>query len=401
MLERNFTAKMMLSTEGQSVGFVDDLLTVAVSRRASDVHIEPAEDKTLIRIRVDGMLQKLCDLPTGDHEAIISRIKVISGMDITEKRVPQDGHMEKTVDRKLVDFRTSTMPTVHGEKMVIRILDKSNIFVALDKLSFSAKNLETFKNLIKSPSGIVLVTGPTGSGKSTTLYAALSALNKAETNIITIEDPVEYQIYGINQVTLNEKAGLSFANGLRYILRQDPDIIMVGEIRDEETARIAIQAALTGHLVLSTLHTNNAVGAVVRLLDMGIEPYLLASCLRGVVAQRLVRKICPSCSEKYEARTAELACLNLPVTANRFLQEAQGCVSCFGTGFDGRLALQEVLAVNDEIKDLIMQRAKETEILAAAKKNGFVSLRDDGVQKVLSGMTTLGELLRVTEGQEK
>lgn len=372
MLERKFAPKMLLNTEGQSVDFVDDLLKMAVSRRASDIHIEPMQDKTRIRLRVDGMLQVLCDLPKSHQDGVVSRIKVLGEMDITEKRLPQDGHLEKPIENRLIDLRISTMPTVHGEKVVVRILDKTTTFSSLDKLTFTDENLTAYRNLFRSPHGIVLVTGPTGSGKSTTLYATLNELNKPETNIITIEDPVEYQLEGVNQIALNTKAGLTFANGLRAIVRQDPDIIMVGEIRDEETARIAVQAALTGHLVLSTLHTNSAVGAITRLLDMGIEPYLLASCLRGVVAQRLVRRVCHKC-------------------------EACGCEDCFGTGYSGRLAVQEVMTVNDEIRHLITGRAAEKDILTAAEGNGFVSLYDDGMKKVLAGATTLTELLRISE----
>lgn len=376
MLERKFAPKMLLNTEGQSVDFVDDLLKMAVSRRASDIHIEPMQDKTRIRLRVDGMLQVLCDLPKSHQDGVVSRIKVLGEMDITEKRLPQDGHLEKAIENRLIDLRISTMPTVHGEKVVVRILDKTTTFSSLDKLTFTDENLTAYRNLFRSPHGIVLVTGPTGSGKSTTLYATLNELNKPETNIITIEDPVEYQLEGVNQIALNTKAGLTFANGLRAIVRQDPDIIMVGEIRDEETARIAVQAALTGHLVLSTLHTNSAVGAITRLLDMGIEPYLLASCLRGVVAQRLVRRVCPKCG----------AC---------------GCEDCFGTGYNGRLAVQEVMTVNEEIRHLITGRAAEKDILTAAEGNGFVSLYDDGMKKVLAGATTLTELLRISEVDAK
>lgn len=376
MLERKFAPKMLLNSEGQSVDFVDDLLKMAVSRRASDIHIEPMQDKTRIRLRVDGMLQVLCDLPKSHQDGVVSRIKVLGEMDITEKRLPQDGHLEKAIENRLIDLRISTMPTVHGEKVVVRILDKTTTFSSLDKLTFTDENLTAYRNLFRSPHGIVLVTGPTGSGKSTTLYATLNELNKPETNIITIEDPVEYQLEGVNQIALNTKAGLTFANGLRAIVRQDPDIIMVGEIRDEETARIAVQAALTGHLVLSTLHTNSAVGAITRLLDMGIEPYLLASCLRGVVAQRLVRRVCPKCG----------AC---------------GCEDCFGTGYNGRLAVQEVMTVNEEIRHLITGRAAEKDILTAAEGNGFVSLYDDGMKKVLAGATTLTELLRISEVDAK
>lgn len=397
MLERKFAPKMMLNTEGQSVGFVDDLLKVAVSRYASDIHIEPMADKTRIRLRVDGMLQTLCDIPKADQDSVVSRIKVLGEMDITEKRLPQDGHLEKEIEGHFIDLRISTMPIVYGEKVVIRILDKSNSSTTLDRLNFTNENLEAYRNLFNRPHGIVLVTGPTGSGKSTTLYATLNELNKPETNIITIEDPVEYQLPGVNQIALNPKAGLTFANGLRAIVRQDPDVIMVGEIRDEETARIAVQAALTGHLVLSTLHTNSAVGAITRLLDMGIEPYLLASCLRGVVAQRLVRRVCPKCAEKYEASAAELGCLHLNLTESHFLVDALGCMDCYGTGFSGRMAVQEVLTVNEEIKNLITKKASEEEIMAAAVRNGFVPLYDDGVRKVLAGATTLTELLRITE----
>lgn len=376
MLERKFAPKMLLNSEGQSVDFVDDLLKMAVNRRASDIHIEPMQDKTRIRLRVDGMLQVLCDLPKSHQDGVVSRIKVLGEMDITEKRLPQDGHLEKAIENRLIDLRISTMPTVHGEKVVVRILDKTTTFSSLDKLTFTDENLTAYRNLFRSPHGIVLVTGPTGSGKSTTLYATLNELNKPETNIITIEDPVEYQLEGVNQIALNTKAGLTFANGLRAIVRQDPDIIMVGEIRDEETARIAVQAALTGHLVLSTLHTNSAVGAITRLLDMGIEPYLLASCLRGVVAQRLVRRVCHKC-------------------------EACGCEDCFGTGYNGRLAVQEVMTVNEEIRHLITGRAAEKDILTAAEGNGFVSLYDDGMKKVLAGATTLTELLRISEVDAK
>lgn len=400
MIERKFSPKVTINVQGQSVVFVDDLLSVAVLRRASDIHIEPLKDKSRIRLRIDGMLQPLCGLAKNDHDAVISRIKVINGMDIIEKRVPQDGHMEKEIDGKLVDLRVSTMPTVHGEKMVIRILDKTNAFLDVYRLSFSDANLSAYKNLFASPHGIVLVTGPTGSGKSTTLYATLNELNKPETNIITIEDPVEYQLPGVNQMTLNAKAGLHFANGLRSIVRQDPDIIMVGEIRDEETAHIAVQAALTGHLVLSTLHTNNAVGAITRLLDMGIEPYLLASCLRGVVAQRLVRRVCPQCVEQYEAGPAELACLHLPVGETHYLANAAGCVDCFGSGYNGRLAIQEVLTVDDTMRNLISQRASEKDLLAYAKTKGFRTIYEDGVDKVLAGVTTLSELLKAAGAEQ-
>jgi len=384
----------MLSIMGQSVGFVEDLLSAAVLRRASDVHIEPLKDRSRIRLRIDGMLQLLCELDRSDHDGVISRIKVINGMDITEKRLPQDGHMEKEMDGKLVDLRVSTMPVTYGEKMVIRILDKSNACLDLDRLSFTGDNLAAYRNLFASPHGIVLVTGPTGSGKSTTLYATINELNRPQTNIITIEDPVEYQIPGVNQVTLNAKAGLHFANGLRSIVRQDPDIIMVGEIRDEETARIAVQAALTGHLVLSTLHTNDAVGAITRLLDMGIESYLLASCLRGVVAQRLVRKVCRQCGEEYAAGAAELACLRLPAGENRRLVKNAGCADCFGTGYNGRLTIQEVLTVDDEMRNMISQGSSEKDLLAHARNKGFRSLYEDGVDKVLAGVTTLSELHR-------
>ena len=363
------------SSDGQTVVFVDLLLQQAVSEGASDIHVEPLGKGARVRFRLDGLLREVCLLSRQAYERVVSRIKVLSGMDITERRVPQDGHWENQILGHRVDFRSSSMPVLQGEKLVVRVLDKQNAFLGLDELGFSVQNLARYRRLVGAPYGMVLVTGPTGSGKTTTLYATLVELNSPERNIITIEDPPEYQLPGINQVPVNPRQGLNFANGLRSMLRQDPDVIMVGEIRDEETARIAVQAALTGHLVLSTLHTNDAVLSVTRLLDMHIEPYLLSACLRGVVAQRLVRSVCAACG-------------------------GAGCDRCFGSGLVGRLAVQEVLDVSDKLSALISRSCSESELRCAALADGFVSMLDDGKSKVLAGRTTLAEVLRVTGVEE-
>ncbi len=381
----------------QAVNLVDALLAEAVRQKASDVHLEPLATATRVRVRVDGLLRTLATLPLAKHAALVSRIKIMSGMDIAEKRLPQDGRMELHVEGRKLDVRVSSMPTLHGEKLVLRLLDKAQNLLTLENLHFSERNLKAFENLYLSGNGIVLVTGPTGSGKSTTLYAALSKLNNAEQNIITIEDPVEYQLDGVNQVAVNKKAGLTFATGLRSIVRQDPNIIMVGEIRDKETAQIAMQAALTGHLVLSTLHTNNAVGAVTRLLDIGIEAFLVAAAVRGVVAQRLVRCICPHCAEEVPATEAELAFLERQAEEKVLLRKGKGCEFCFGTGYSGRIAVQEVLPVTKTMQSLLTRGADEQELLAEARRNGFSSMRADAIEKVLAGKTTVAEVLRVVE----
>ena len=358
-----------LSGEVQAVKFVNELLELAVKKNASDIHIEPLEEVTRVRLRIDGLLCNAVEVLRSNHSSIVSRIKIICGMDIAEKRLPQDGRVEVEVSGSKVDLRVSTLPVINGEKVVIRLLEKSQKLLELEALNFSESNLKIYKQLIRSPHGIILLTGPTGSGKSTTLYATLQELNDETKNIITIEDPVERTIAGINQIAVNNKAGLNFATGLRSIVRQDPNIIMVGEIRDGETAKIAVQAALTGHLVFSTLHTNNAIGAVTRLLDIGIEPFLLAAALRGVVAQRLVRTICHYCES--------------------------GCEHCNHTGYKGRMAVQEVLQITPKLQKLITQGAEESVLLEAARESGFTTLQEDCLAKVQAGQTTLEEYYRV------
>jgi len=335
------------------------------------------------------------EVPRNVHNAIVSRIKIISGMDIAEKRLPQDGRVQLELLERKVDLRISTLPVINGEKVVIRILDKSQTFLELENLDFTKGNLEIYKRLIKLPHGIILLTGPTGSGKSTTLYATLQKLNSITKNIITIEDPIERTIDGINQIAVNTKAGLTFATGLRSIVRQDPNIIMVGEIRDAETARIAVQAALTGHLVFSTLHTNSAVGAVTRLLDIGIEPFLLAAALRGVVAQRLVRRICIDCQKQYEVSEMGLAALGCDTCESFKLNKGSGCENCNHTGYKGRIAVQEVLEITPVLQKAIIQGAEECMLLKLASDSHFTSLSDDCREKVLTGKTSVEELMRI------
>lgn len=388
-----------ISTNGndmQAADIVENIFSKAITLHASDIHIEPLDTKTRVRLRIDGLLRPIEDIPAARHNSVISRIKVLCGMDIAEKRVPQDGRLEITREGRCIDLRISTLPTIRGEKIVIRVLDKERTLFSLDQLAFSEENLNLYQSMYKTARGIVLITGPTGSGKSTTLYATLNELNIQEQNIITIEDPVEYKIAGINQVAVNPKTGLTFAKGLRAIVRQDPNIIMVGEIRDAETAQIAIQSALTGHLVLSTLHTNSAVGAVTRLLDMGIEPFLLASAVRGVVAQRLVRKICPHCCKQYEAEDWEKNFLHVPAPAESklLLQRGEGCEKCGFTGYKGRMAVQEVLPITEQITGLILHHDSEVMIQETARQHGFISLKQDGIDKVMAGYTTVAELIR-------
>lgn len=386
-----------ISTNGndmQAADIVENIFSKAITLHASDIHIEPLDTKTRVRLRIDGLLRSIEDIPAARHNSVISRIKVLCGMDIAEKRVPQDGRLEITREGRCIDLRISTLPTIRGEKIVIRVLDKERTLFSLNQLDFSEENLNLYQSMYKTARGIVLITGPTGSGKSTTLYATLNELNTQEQNIITIEDPVEYIIAGINQVAVNPKTGLTFAKGLRAIVRQDPNIIMVGEIRDIETAQIAIQSALTGHLVLSTLHTNSAAGAVTRLLDMGIEPFLLASAVRGVVAQRLVRKICPHCCKQYEAEDWEKNFLHVPAERELLLQRGDGCEKCGFTGYKGRMAVQEVLPITEQITGLILHHDSEAVIQKAARQHGFISLKQDGIDKVMAGYTTVAELIR-------
>ncbi len=384
-----------IAEEAPVIKLVNLLIMQAVKDKASDIHIEPAEDKVLIRYRIDGILHEAQQIPKHLQNALASRVKVMARMDIAETRNPQDGRIQLKMESKNLDFRVSSFPTMHGENIVLRILDKSSVLFGLAELGFSSKDLKDFQKLIKHPNGIILVTGPTGSGKTTTLYAALSAINTVEKNIITIEDPVEYEIPLIRQTQVNPKAGLTFANGLRSILRQDPDIIMVGEIRDKETADIAIQASLTGHLVLSTLHTNDASSSLTRLIDMGIEPFLTASSIIGILAQRLVRLICPKCKEKYMPSDEVLKDLGL--TQKIEFYRGKGCQHCRDTGFSGRIGIFEFLLMNEEIKNMVTAKMSADEIRKKAISSGMRTLFDDGIEKLKSGLTTVEELLRVTE----
>ncbi len=376
------------------VRLVNSIIKQAIRARASDIHIEPYEDNVRIRFRVDGALQEIMTPTKSTHSAIVTRIKIMGKMDIAEKRVPQDGRVEMSLDGHEIDLRISVLPTVHGEKIVIRLLDRSSFLMTKEQLGFSETNLKLFDTVIKYPNGIILVTGPTGSGKSTTLYTILRELNKISQNIITIEDPVEYRLNGINQVQVNTKAGLTFSSALRSILRQDPDIIMIGEIRDVETAQIAVRAAITGHLVLSTMHTNDTASTVTRLIDMGVEPYLVSSSVVGVVAQRLVRRICDNCKTEYIPTEREKNILSLNEDIN--LYKGVGCRSCNETGYRGRIAIHEVMPVNKILRKFIDNNSSIDKIRDTARASGTVTLRESCREIVLKGITTIDELLRLT-----
>lgn len=377
------------------VQLVNSLITGAMDEGASDIHLEPFERDLRVRYRVDGVLREIMRLPRRVAPALVARVKIMANMDIAERRLPQDGRIIMKVAAKELDLRVSTFPTIFGEKVVVRLLDKEQLkSFTLDNLGFSPRNLETFRNLLHSSYGMVLLTGPTGSGKTTTLYAALSYLNDVGKNIVTVEDPVEYVLEGINQAQVNVKAGATFAIYLRSILRQDPNIIMVGEIRDRETAEIAIQAATTGHLVLSTLHTNDALGALTRLIDMGVEPFMMASSVLGVVAQRLVRRICPRCREPYQPSEAELAFIGRD-RLEPTLSIGRGCEHCHYTGYRGRIAVHEVLVVSPTLQRLVLNKAPNEEIRQVALREGMVSLKDDALEKALQGITTVAEVMRV------
>jgi len=394
--------------EGSESAPIIDLVTLlvnsAITSRASDVHIEPSEKGVLVRHRLDGILKEVTDLPKWVHEGLVARMKIMAGMDIAEKRLPQDGRLRiKTEDSKEVDFRASTLRTMYGEKVVLRVLDQRKGAPPLEELGLSASAMEELRSFLKHQHGMILVVGPTGSGKSTTLSSAITSIKSGRTNIITIEDPIEYQIPGVNQTQVNEKAKLTFASALRAILRQDPDIILVGEIRDHETAKIATQAAQTGHLVLSTLHTDDAPSTITRLADMNLEPYVIASALIGVVAQRLVRRLCLSCRRQYTPDAETLRALNLTeaVAANVAFYKAAGCEECNHTGYRGRMGIYEVMRVNDKIRRLIAQKASEDMIRDAAIAGGMITLGEDALAKVKSGTTSAEELFRVvTEVKE-
>ncbi|MEQ2529390.1 type II secretion system protein GspE [Robertmurraya yapensis] len=377
------------------VRLVNQLLSNAVVMKASDIHIDPQETKVVIRYRVDGVLRTERTLPKHLQSLLTARIKIMANLDITEHRVPQDGRMKVNLEFHPIDLRVSTLPTVFGEKMVLRILDLSSSLNDIHKLGFNKLNLKRFSDLIEKPNGIVLITGPTGSGKSSTLYAALNKLNTEEVNIITVEDPVEYQLEGINQIQVNPNIGMTFAAGLRSILRQDPNIIMVGEIRDKETVEVAIRASLTGHLVLSTIHTNDSFGTVTRLLDMGVEPFLVASALSGIVAQRLVRRVCRDCAEEQFPTKREQEIFAKRGMRIEKIVRGKGCSSCNMTGYKGRIAVQEVLVMNDEMRRVIMNRESFAKLRELAIKGKTIFLIDDGLLKVKQGLTTTEEILRV------
>jgi general secretion pathway protein E len=390
-----------LASEAPVIRLVNLIVQRAVESRASDIHVEPFEGQLKVRYRIDGVLTETEAPPAHSTAAIISRIKLMAKLNIAERRLPQDGRISLRVQGKELDLRVSTVPTMFGESVVIRLLDKESVKFDFGALGFDGEPLARFKHILDMPHGIVLVTGPTGSGKSTTLYTALSRLNTAEKKIITVEDPVEYQVAGINQIQVKPQIDLTFSSALRSIVRQDPDIIMVGEMRDLETARIAVQSALTGHLVLSTLHTNDAAGGITRLLDMGVEDYLITSTINGILAQRLVRRLCQHCREPYEPLPELVEELGLTQYAGDggkvVLYRPAGCEHCGGSGYYGRLSLTEVLVMNDEIRRLIMRHANAGEIQQAAIDDGMDTLRQDGLRKSVTGLTTLEEVARVAE----
>jgi type IV pilus assembly protein PilB len=381
------------------------ILVTAIEQGASDIHIEPDRRNVRIRIRIDGVMQQLMTVPKHIQAAMISRYKIMSDMNIAERRIPQDGRIPIRHAEKDYDMRVSCLPSLYGEKIVMRILDKSSVLIGLNKLGLDPGVQVVLEELVAQPNGMFLVTGPTGSGKTTTLYSVLNKLNNIEKNIITVEDPIEYQLSGITQVQINKKAGLNFGNALRCFLRQDPDIIMVGEMRDLETAEIAIEAALTGHLVLSTLHTNDAPSATMRLADMGVEPFLISATVIGVLAQRLARKVCSSCKEAYEAPISDLAKFGFrPEDVNAetvTLYRGRGCDVCRQKGYKGRMGIHELLKMNAEVAELVVRRAPLQDIKDAAKANGMVEMREDGLKKILKGDTTPDEVMRVvfTAGQ--
>jgi general secretion pathway protein E len=386
-----------MAFEAPVVRLVNLLIETAAAAEASDIHIEPFEDTLRVRFRIDGLLYDQESPPRRLRDAVTSRIKLMAEMNIAERRLPQDGRIRISLPNRRIDIRVSTIPTVHGESIVMRLLDRSSVFLPLDRLGFAPDTLARFEQLILRPHGIILVTGPTGSGKTTTLYGALDKINSPERKIITIEDPVEYQLKGVNQIPVKPKIGLSFATGLRHIVRQDPDVILVGEIRDLETVEIAIQASLTGHLVFSTLHTNDATGAIARLQDMGAEPYLIASVLEAVLAQRLVRRVCSACRVADNPPAADLEALGVTLNPGIQLYRGQGCDSCRGTGYRGRTGIYELFVINEEVRSLILRRASSREIRRQAVASGMSVLRLDGWAKACQGQTTVEEILRVTQ----
>ncbi len=385
------------SSKAPIIKMVNMIIVEAVDQRASDIHIDPAKDNLIIRNRVDGTLRQAFALPKWVQAAVVSRIKIMAGIDISEKRLPQDGKISVRINNNVLDLRVSTLPTKAGEKVVIRVLDTQNSLVSIEQLGMEGQNKVNFTSLVSRPQGIILVTGPTGSGKTTTLYSALAAIKSGEKNIITVEDPVEYELEGISQVSVNDKIGLTFASSLRSILRQDPDVVMVGEMRDIETAKIAMQAALTGHLVLSTIHTNSAVATVTRLRDFGIPSYLIASTIIGIIAQRLVRVICPACKKRVSVEKEKLIKLGLSDTGPEelALYSGAGCPKCAGVGYKGRQGIYEILTFTEKIQSLIAANATEAEIRQVALQQGMKPLGQAGLDKIIKGETSVEELLRV------
>ncbi len=385
-----------MASEAPVIRLVNLLITRAVESRASDIHLEPFEDEVKVRYRIDGVLHDIESIPKKLQPAIISRVKIMSKLNIAERRLPQDGRIKLKIGDREIDIRVSTIPILHGESVVMRILQKEGIVIDLNLLGFSENTLHVFNNLINKTNGIVLVTGPTGSGKTTTLYGALDKINSPDKKIITVEDPIEYQLKGINQIQVKPQIGLNFANTLRHIVRQDPDIIMIGEIRDLETAEIAIQSALTGHLVFSTLHTNDAPSAVTRLLDMGVENYLLSSTVRGILAQRLVRIICPSCKEIDTSLDRE-ELYTIGISKDVILYRGRGCERCAFTGYYGRTGIFELLVVDEDVRKLVLKNADANQIREIARQHGMITLLEDGLEKVRKGITTITEVFRVTQ----
>ncbi|MBF0492743.1 MAG: type II secretion system ATPase GspE [Deltaproteobacteria bacterium] len=387
------------SDEAPIIKLVNSLLFRAVKSKASDIHVEPFEKDLVVRFRIDGVLYDIMHPPKKVQNSVISRIKIMANLNIAEKRIPQDGRIRIKIAGKDIDIRVSTLPASFGESVVMRLLDKSKVVISLGAIGIDGKNLVTIENLIQKSHGIILVTGPTGSGKTTTLYAMLSQINTVDLKIITVEDPVEYQLSGINQIQVNHKIDLTFSSALRSILRQDPDVVMIGEIRDKETAEIAIQASLTGHLVISTLHTNDSASSITRLIDMGIEPFLVASSVLAIIAQRLVRTVCKDCALRYTPSPEELQMIGLKPgdLADKVLYRAKGCPACMDTGYAGRTGVHEILVMDEEIRALVMKNTEAGVVKKRAMEKGLVSLREDGVRKILLGETTIEEILRVTQ----
>ena len=385
------------TSDAPIIKLVNHIFSQAVKSQASDIHIEPYQQRLQVRFRLDGVLHNVLSPPRRLHAAIVSRIKVMARLDIAEKRLPQDGRTEVKIGERLVDVRVSCLPTAFGERVVLRLLEKSGKLLSMKEIGLTAAALAEMKRLLHLSHGIILVTGPTGSGKTTTLYAALSHINSPDKNILTIEDPIEYQLDGIGQMQVNPKINLTFARGLRSMVRQDPDVILVGEIRDRETADIAIHAALTGHLVFSTLHTNDSASAVTRLTDMGIEPFLVSSAVQAIIAQRLVRLLCPHCKETYEPEEAQWAELGSSREVAGPIFRADGCEKCLETGYRGRTGIYEFLLLSEAIKGLVLKTSDANQINKAARAEGMANLREDGINKVIEGRTTISEVLRVTQ----